>query len=127
MGPPSRKCPRAVDLGRVNGTFFVNVSAGGFIAEASEAVTGPMKTVAGKLAYLIGGARALFSAEPLGMRLLAAAGAPEEAASELVPAAQSAVQMFAVCNAPTAARMRPKLNAKPCPVARALVRNSSGR
>jgi diacylglycerol kinase (ATP) len=61
----ARRCSRAVDVGRVNGTYFVNVSAGGFIAETSEAVTGPLKTVAGKLAYLIGGAQVLLRHEPI--------------------------------------------------------------
>ena len=60
-----RRCSRAVDVGRVNGTYFVNVSAGGFIAEASEAVSGPLKTIAGKLAYLIGGAQVLLRHEPI--------------------------------------------------------------
>jgi diacylglycerol kinase (ATP) len=64
----ARRCARAVDVGRVNGTYFVNVSAGGFIAEASEAVTGPLKTVAGKLAYLIGGAQVLLRHEPIETR-----------------------------------------------------------
>jgi diacylglycerol kinase (ATP) len=90
-----------VDVGVMNDRPFINASAGGLMAEASGAVTPALKDIAGKIAYLIGGARALVSAEPLGMRLLAAAaGGTEEAASELVPAAQSAVQMFAVCNAP---------------------------
>ena len=61
----ARRCSRAVDVGRVNGTYFVNVSAGGFIAETSEAVTGPLKTIAGKLAYLIGGAQVLLRHEPI--------------------------------------------------------------
>jgi diacylglycerol kinase (ATP) len=56
--------PRAVDLGRVNDRFFVNVSAGGFIADVSEAVDPQLKSIAGRFAYLIGGARALLQAEP---------------------------------------------------------------
>ena len=90
-----------VDVGVMNDRPFINTSAGGLIAEASEAVTPALKDVAGKIAYLIGGARALFSAEPLGMRLLVATGnASEGPARELVPAGQSAVQMFAACNGP---------------------------
>jgi diacylglycerol kinase (ATP) len=61
----ARGSSRPVDIGRVNGTFFVNVSAGGFLAEASEVVTGPLKTIAGKLAYLIGVARVLLNHEPI--------------------------------------------------------------
>lgn len=54
-----------VDLGQVNGRVFVNTSGGGFIAEASTAVTPQLKTVAGRLAYLIGGAQALMEFEPV--------------------------------------------------------------
>jgi diacylglycerol kinase (ATP) len=83
----ARRCTRAVDLGRVNGTFFVNVSAGGFIAEASEAVTGPMKTVAGKLAYLIGGAQVLLRHEAIDTTYRT--GSTRQAAR---------LEAFAVCN-----------------------------
>ena len=90
-----------VDVGVMNDRPFINSSAGGLIADTSEAVTPALKDIAGKLAYLIGGARALFSAEPLGMRLLAATGgASEGPVQELVPVGQSTVQMFAACNAP---------------------------
>jgi diacylglycerol kinase (ATP) len=91
----------AVDLGMMNERPFVNTSAGGLIAEASGSATPALKDVAGKIAYLIGGTRALFSAEPLNVSLLVmpegGSGAP---ARELLPAGQSAVQLFAVCNAP---------------------------
>ena len=90
-----------VDVGVMNDRPFINSSAGGLIAEASGAVTPALKDIAGKVAYLIGGARALLSAEPLGVRLLVADGSAGEApAPELLPAGQSAVQMFAACNAP---------------------------
>ena len=56
----------AVDLGEVNGRVFVNTSGGGFIAEVSTAVTPQLKTIAGRLAYLIGGAQALLEFEPVG-------------------------------------------------------------
>lgn len=55
----------SVDLGKVNDRWFVNVSAGGFIAEVSEAVTPGMKTVAGRFAYLIGGAQQIFEYEAI--------------------------------------------------------------
>ena len=48
-----------VDLGEVNGRVFVNTSGGGFIAEVSARVTPQLKTIAGRLAYLIGGAQVL--------------------------------------------------------------------
>jgi diacylglycerol kinase (ATP) len=54
-----------VDLGHVNGRVFVNTSGGGFIAEVSEAVTTQLKSIAGRLAYLIGGAQALIEFEPV--------------------------------------------------------------
>jgi diacylglycerol kinase (ATP) len=56
----------SVDLGEVNGRVFVNTSGGGFIAEVSVAVTPQLKTIAGRLAYLIGGAQVLFDFEPVG-------------------------------------------------------------
>jgi diacylglycerol kinase (ATP) len=55
----------AVDVGRLNDRYFVNVSAGGFIAEVSDAVNPQLKTIAGKLAYLLGGAQVVFSYEPV--------------------------------------------------------------
>lgn len=54
-----------VDLGRVNGRLFLNTSGGGFIAEVSVAVTPQLKTIAGRLAYLVGGAHALMDYEPV--------------------------------------------------------------
>ena len=55
----------AVDLGRVNERLFVNTSGGGFIADVSVAVTPHMKTIAGRLAYLVGGAQALLEHDPV--------------------------------------------------------------
>ena len=59
-----------VDLGEVNGRVFVNTSGGGFIAEVSVAVTPQLKTIAGRLAYLIGGAQALMEFEPVGVTIV---------------------------------------------------------
>jgi diacylglycerol kinase (ATP) len=59
----------AVDVGRVNGRAFLNVSAGGFIADVSDAVGSPLKTVLGKLAYLVGGAQVLLDYAPLMVRI----------------------------------------------------------
>lgn len=64
----------AVDVGRLNDRVFVNVSAGGFIAEVSEAVTPEMKSLAGRLAYVLGGAQALLEFEPVRMTLHAEPG-----------------------------------------------------
>jgi diacylglycerol kinase (ATP) len=92
----------AADVGVMNDRPFINASAGGLIAEASGGATPALKDIAGKVAYLIGGARALFTADPLSVRLLVASERPTAAgpAPELLPAWESAVQMFAVCNAP---------------------------
>ena len=57
--------PIAVDVGVMNGQHFINVSAGGFMAEVSDAVGTQLKSIAGKLAYLIGGAQVLLTHEPV--------------------------------------------------------------
>ena len=63
-----------VDLGKVNGRIFINTSGGGFIAEVSLAVTPQLKTIAGRLAYLIGGAQALLEYEPVSATVTAEPG-----------------------------------------------------
>jgi len=98
------ECELAVDVGTVNDRAFVNVSAGGFIAEVSDAVTPGLKTVAGRLAYLLGGAQVLLSWEPVvaefssmgPVQALAPGGAlgPEA----LAAATRREIQFFAVCN-----------------------------
>lgn len=78
-----------VDLGQVNGRVFVNTSGGGFIGEVSVAVTPQLKTVAGRLAYLIGGAQALMDFDPV------------QATITLEPGSRrlsTGVYAFAVCN-----------------------------
>lgn len=82
-----------VDLGMLNDRAFVNISAGGFVADVSATLTDELKDATGKLAYVIGGARALFGREPFAaaVRLAEGTTAPVPADLEL--------QMFAVCNA----------------------------
>jgi diacylglycerol kinase (ATP) len=81
----------AVDTGVLGDRLFVNVSAGGFIAEVSDAVDPQLKTLAGKLAYLIGGAQVLLDYEPARARVRARGGGRTfERELEL--------QMFAACN-----------------------------
>ena len=63
-----------VDLGSVNGRVFINTSGGGYIAEVSVAVTPQLKTIAGRLAYLIGGAQALVEYEPVSATVTAEPG-----------------------------------------------------
>jgi diacylglycerol kinase (ATP) len=81
-----------IDVGRVNGRHFLNVSAGGFIAEVSEAVPSKLKTVLGKLAYLVGGAQVLLDYEPVRAELRSSD--PEAPA---IPSSMT-LQAFAVCN-----------------------------
>jgi diacylglycerol kinase (ATP) len=81
-----------VDLGEVNGRVFVNTSGGGFIAEVSEAVTPQLKTIVGRLAYLIGGAQALMEFDPVGATIVFEPG------GECV---QRRLYTFAVCNSPS--------------------------
>ncbi|HVL67103.1 MAG TPA: diacylglycerol kinase family protein [Vicinamibacterales bacterium] len=64
-----------VDVGRVNGRLFLNTSGGGYVAEVSIAVTPQLKTIAGRLAYLIGGAQALLEYEPVRATVTAEPGA----------------------------------------------------
>ncbi len=79
----------AVDLGRVNGRLFLNTSGGGFISEVSVAVTPHLKTIAGRLAYLIGGAHALLEYEPVRATVVADPGHIRVGAR---------LHAFAVCN-----------------------------
>ena len=55
---------RRVDLGVLDERVFVNASAGGFLGEVSDAVTPGLKTVAGRMAYLIAGAGVLVDFDP---------------------------------------------------------------
>lgn len=80
------------DVCVLNQRHFINVSAGGFIAEVSDAVNPQLKTLAGKLAYIIGGAQVLFEYEPAKAR---ARIVDEEGR---VSERETGVQMFAVCN-----------------------------
>jgi len=77
-----------VDVGTLNGRAFLNVSAGGFIAEVSDAVHPQLKTIAGRFAYLLGGAQVVFKFEPIEARMAASSQPVRH------------VQTFAVCNAP---------------------------
>lgn len=80
-----------VDVGCLNERYFINVSAGGFIAEVSEAVDPTLKSVAGKLAYLVGGAQVLLDYEAVAtsVHLVESTGITER---------EMSVEMFAVCN-----------------------------
>jgi diacylglycerol kinase (ATP) len=79
-----------VDLGMLNDRAFINVSAGGFVADVSAILTEDLKDATGKLAYVIGGARALFGREPF---------ATDVQVTGRTYASDLDLQMFAVCNA----------------------------
>ena len=85
----------AVDVGMLNGRPFVNTSAGGFVADVSRVVTEGLKDVTGRLAYIIGGARALFGSEPFSARLRVDGAAQPSWVDDID------VQMFAACNSRT--------------------------
>jgi diacylglycerol kinase (ATP) len=80
---------KRVDLGQVNGRVFANISAGGYIAEVSEAVTPQMKSIAGRLAYLVGGAQALWEFSPVQVSVAAEPGSTR---------LRTCLYAFAVCN-----------------------------
>jgi diacylglycerol kinase (ATP) len=82
--------PVAVDVGVLNGRHFLNVSGGGFIAEVSDAVDTQLKTIAGRLAYLIGGAQVLLTHEPVAASIRVDLGDARTQHREL--------HAFAVCN-----------------------------
>jgi diacylglycerol kinase (ATP) len=90
---------RQVDVGALDGRLFVNASAGGFVAEVSEAVTPELKTLAGRFAFVLAGAGVLldYDAVPAAVTI---DGTPE-------PALSGALQMFVVCNGPTIGGGRP--------------------
>ncbi len=84
--------PRPIDLGSVNGRLFANISGGGFFADVSDSVTPQMKTVAGRLAYLIGGTQVLLDFSPLRASVEVDAGRA---------AFDTTLYAFAVCNSRT--------------------------
>lgn len=59
----------AVDLPTVEGRCFVNVSTGGFGAEATEEASSEAKRVLGPLAYLVTGVKKFVTLEPLTARI----------------------------------------------------------
>ncbi|HEY8551759.1 MAG TPA: diacylglycerol kinase family protein [Vicinamibacterales bacterium] len=94
-----------VDLGYLDDRCFVNVSAGGFIAEVSDAVDPALKTVAGKLAYVLGGAKVLWTHDPIDVRVQGVEGFQPIEADDVPDSAAAvpegcALHAFAVCNAP---------------------------
>ena len=85
-----------IDVGTLNGRAFVNVSAGGFIAEVSDAVNPQMKTIAGRLAYLLGGAQVAFKFEAIEAQFAFPAKGSYPGTTPVQP--HRRVHTFAVCN-----------------------------
>jgi diacylglycerol kinase (ATP) len=85
--------PTALDAALLNDVYFVNVSAGGYIADVSDAVTPRMKTLTGKLAYLIGGAQVLLDYDAVVARIdIRGPGGSDNTSLAL------RLNTFAVCN-----------------------------
>lgn len=77
------------DVGLLNGRAFVNTSGGGFISEVTQALDDTLKSIAGKLAFLIAGGQAVLEYTPVPVRIEADDRPPFDATPHL----------FAVCNA----------------------------
>lgn len=77
------------DVGVLNGRAFVNTSGGGFISEVTEALDDTLKSIAGRLAFLIAGGQVVLDYEPVPARIEADGQPP----FDTMP------HMFAVCNA----------------------------
>ena len=63
-----------VDVGTLNGRAFINTSGGGFISEVTEALDDRLKSIAGKLAFLIAGGQVVLEYEPVPVRIEVPAG-----------------------------------------------------
>lgn len=78
---------RAIDLAMLGDRPFLNASAGGFTAETSAHVSPALKQAVGRMAYLIGGARAFLEHEAVRARV--------EADGRVI---EDDLRLFAVCN-----------------------------
>ena len=78
-----------VDVGTLNGRAFVNTSGGGFISEVTQALDDKLKSIAGRLAFLIAGGQAVLDYEPV----------PVTIEVDDQPPFGATPHMFAVCNA----------------------------
>jgi diacylglycerol kinase (ATP) len=78
-----------VDVGTLNGRAFVNTSGGGFISDVTQALDDRLKSIAGKLAFLIAGGQAVLDYDPVPVRIQV----------DNQPAFDATPHMFAVCNA----------------------------
>ena len=60
----------AMDIGKANDTYFMNIGAGGYLTELTYEVPSQLKSVFGYLAYLVKGAEMLPRVKPIQMRLV---------------------------------------------------------
>lgn len=89
-----------VDLGQLDDVYFINVSAGGFIAEISGELSPGLKALTGKLAYFISGMHALIQSEERRVEIEARGGHDPASWSQ-------EVLVFAVANASSAGGGKP--------------------
>jgi diacylglycerol kinase (ATP) len=84
-----------LDLGEVNGRMFANASCGGYFGEVSQATTIELKSFAGRLAYVLAGAKVLLTHDSVTTQVRAETrwGALDWSGP---------VSLFAVCNGVTA-------------------------
>src|SRR5690606_14704847 len=60
---------QAVDVGRMNSKYFINIAGGGSLTELTYEVPSKLKTVLGQLAYYMKGLEKLPSLKPIQLRL----------------------------------------------------------
>jgi len=61
--------PRRIDVGRINGRYFINVASGGFGAEVTSQTPSGQKNLLGRISYLLTGLANMTSFEPQPVRL----------------------------------------------------------
>lgn len=60
---------KKIDLGQVNGSYFINVASAGFITETAHEVHHELKNVLGRMAYYLKGIEKIPGMQPLQLRL----------------------------------------------------------
>lgn len=60
---------KKIDVGHINGKYFINVVCVGLFAEVSQGVDTELKNTIGKLAYYIQGAKVLANVNPINVRI----------------------------------------------------------
>ncbi|MEA4816118.1 MAG: YegS/Rv2252/BmrU family lipid kinase [Lachnospiraceae bacterium] len=73
-----QKKPKNIDIGYVNGKYFINVCAGGILSNVSQNVDTDFKNALGKMAYYIKGLEQLPDIKPLPLKITTSKGSFEE-------------------------------------------------